>query len=98
MRHDDAAQCFSELGHSTRLSIYRLLVKSGSRGMSVGEIQTALKIPGSTLSHHISRLVKVRLITQKRLGRELFCQPLALRLEHLINYLQFKCSKVEAFV
>lgn len=92
MRHEDAAQCFSELGHATRLTIYRLLVESGKSGLSVGEIQNKLKIPGSTLSHHISRLVKVRLIKQQRLGRELYCQPLSNRLEHLINYLQVKCS------
>ena len=92
MRQEDAAQCFTELGHAKRLSIYRLLVESGDLGLPVRDIQNKLKIPGSTLSHHIARLVKVRLIKQQRLGRELYCQPLPSRLEHLINYLQVKCS------
>ena len=92
MRQEDASQCFTELGHPTRLSIYRLLIEAGSLGLPVREIQNKLKTPGSTLSHHIARLVKVRLIKQQRLGRELYCQPLTSRLEHLINYLQVKCS------
>ena len=58
-----AAKKLAELGHVTRLSIFRYLVKVGDDGASVGQIQEELNIPGSTLSHHISRLVAVGLIS-----------------------------------
>ena len=88
MRQEDAAQCFAELGHATRLGVYRLLFQSGSKGLSVGAVQSELKVPGATLSHHIARLVKIRLIKQKRVGREMVCFAVPVRLDHLINYLQ----------
>jgi len=65
MEHDTAAKRLGELGNTTRLSIFRYLVKVGHDGAPVGQIQKALGIPGSTLSHHISRLVSVGLLKQQ---------------------------------
>ena len=49
-----AANALRELGHPTRLSIYRELVRAGHEGLPVGELQKHLEIPASTLSHHLS--------------------------------------------
>ncbi|MCK7580341.1 MAG: helix-turn-helix domain-containing protein [Chromatiales bacterium] len=38
--------------------MFRYLVKAGPGGASVGEIQQALGIPLSTLSHHLSRMAR----------------------------------------
>ena len=59
MELENAAKRCAELGNTTRLSIFRLLVRAGKNGLSVGNIQKNLGIPGSTLTHHIQRLVKV---------------------------------------
>ncbi len=48
------ANILKELGHPTRLAIFKRLVKAGEQGISVGAVQEELKIPASTLSHHIS--------------------------------------------
>ena len=48
------AKAFKELGHVTRLAIFKRVVKSGTQGIAVGDIQEQLSIPGSTLSHHVS--------------------------------------------
>lgn len=69
------AKRLAELGHPTRLSIFRLLVQAGSSGLPVGELQQKLEIPASTLSHHLARLVQADLITQQRDKNTLFCQP-----------------------
>ena len=45
---EQAAAQLAELGHSTRLAIFRILVRAGQGGISVGEIQQQLNIPGST--------------------------------------------------
>lgn len=88
---ETAASKLSELGHVTRLEIFRLLVKGGSAGLPVGEIQAALGVPGSTLTHHIARLVSVGLVAQRREGRTLFCVPQYDELDSLIQYLQEEC-------
>ena len=75
MKLEIAAKRLAELGNSTRLQIFKLLVRAGTKGMPVGEIQRKLKVPGSTLSHHIARLISVDLIKQRRDGATLYCIP-----------------------
>ena len=91
----ETANCLAELGHETRLSIFRYLVKMGKEGVSVGDIQKELGIPGSTLSHHISRLSHVGLIRQERSSRTLFCIPQYEKLQGLVDFLVAECCQGE---
>jgi len=91
MNLDTAALALKELGHPTRLSIFKLLVKSGYEGLSVGSIQESLDIPNSTLSHHIAKLVSVSLVEQQREGRVLTCIPKYEVLNQLIDFLGEEC-------
>jgi ArsR family transcriptional regulator len=91
MENEMAAKRLAELGHNTRLSIFRYLVKIGSEGAPVGQIQAKLDVPGSTLSHHINRLVSVGLIRQVRESRTLYCVPQFEVLRELIDFLQAEC-------
>ena len=91
MEHEDAAKRLGELGNTTRLAIFRYLVKVGPDGVPVGQIQKALGVPGSTLSHHISRLVSVGLVKQDRESRTLYCTAQYTALRELIEFLQSEC-------
>lgn len=91
MEIEQAANALKELGHPTRLTIFKLLVKAGHSGLSVGVIQEKLNIPHSTLSHHIAKLVSVNLINQHRDGRTLYCIPQYENLNELLNFLQDEC-------
>ncbi|MCK5687381.1 helix-turn-helix transcriptional regulator [bacterium] len=91
MENEIAAKKLAELGHITRLSIFRYLVKLGNTGAPVGQIQEELNIPASTLSHHIARLVSVGLITQVRESRTLYCIPQFEALDELIEFLKSEC-------
>ena len=95
MEHEDAAKILSELGNTTRLAIFRHLVKVGSEGVPVGQIQKALGIPGSTLSHHISRLVSVGLVKQRRESRTLYCIPQFDALNELMAFLQGRINHLQ---
>jgi len=66
-----AARCLEKLGNPTRLEIFRLLVRAGEDGLAVGDLQARLRIPGSTLSHHVAQLVNVGLVS--RSGRAECC-------------------------
>jgi len=91
MKTDKVANTFKELGHPTRLTIFKHLVKAGDNGLPVGALQEELQIPNSTLSHHIAKLISVDLITQKRDGRTLWCIPNYKQLNGLIDFLKDEC-------
>ena len=91
MEIDELARCLEKLGNPTRLALFRLLVKAGPEGMSVGELQSHLDIPGSTLSHHILFLVTVGLIRQFREGRTLRCKPDFDRMRAIVTALTAEC-------
>jgi len=88
---DKAAKALKELGHATRLTIYKQVVRAGYQGISVGSLQEQLAIPGSTLSHHISSLISAQLISQRRESRTLFCVAEFKTLENVIGFLQDEC-------
>ncbi|WP_373937705.1 helix-turn-helix domain-containing protein [Vibrio kanaloae] len=91
MDHEKVAASLAELGNSHRLSVFRFLVKAGNDGASVGNIQKVLDIPASTLSHHLTRMVKVGLIRQEKHSRTIVCIPEYGHLENLISFLQEEC-------
>lgn len=91
MEVDEVAKALKELGHPTRLTIYKKVVKAGYQGIAVGAIQEQLDIPGSTLSHHISSLASAKLISQRREGRTLFCIAQYQYLIGVISFLQNEC-------
>jgi DNA-binding transcriptional ArsR family regulator len=85
------AKALKELGHPTRLTIFKRLVQSGQQGIAVGSLQQELEVPGSTLSHHISSLVSADLIIQRREGRTLYCVANYEKLQAVIGFFQDDC-------
>lgn len=95
MNIENAAKVLKELGHPTRLALFRILVKGGYEGVAVGQLQEELQIPGSTLSHHISALVSAGIISQRREGRVLYCVPDYQLLQGLVHFLQDQCCSAQ---
>ncbi|BBM67075.1 hypothetical protein VA249_37210 [Vibrio alfacsensis] len=91
MELEAVAKALKELGHPTRLCIYKEVVKAGYQGIAVGGVQDKLGIPGSTLSHHISSLASAGLISQRREGRTLFCVAEFECLDTVIGFLRDEC-------
>ncbi|SFJ60662.1 ArsR/SmtB family transcription factor [Jannaschia pohangensis] len=69
-RLDTTARSLAALGHEARLQIFRLLVRAGDTGMTVGQIGHHLALAPSTLAHHLRSLTDAELVTQERQGRE----------------------------
>ena len=94
MKLENAAKQLEALGNPTRLSIYRTLIEAGKEGCPVGEIQTKLGVPASTLSHHIAKLVQCELVSQERQSRTLVCKSDFSNMDKLMRFLlQNCCSK-----
>lgn len=81
------------LGNPVRLAIFRALIKAGDDGANVGAIQNVIDIPASTLTHHIQKLVKAGLVSQRRHSRELICRAEFEAMDATIEYLKDECCQ-----
>jgi ArsR family transcriptional regulator, arsenate/arsenite/antimonite-responsive transcriptional repressor / arsenate reductase (thioredoxin) len=86
------ADVFAALGSEPRLDIMRLLFAVYPKGMTVGDLQAQLKIPNSTLSHHLEKLRVEDLVTVQRDRQFLwYCVNVA-AIEALLTFLYNGCS------
>lgn len=85
------ARSLAALGHETRLSVYRLLVRAGRDGLIVGEIGAHLGMPPSTLAHHLRALVDAGLVVQERRGREVVNRADYDAMQRTLSFLTSEC-------
>ena len=82
---------FSALGHKDRLAIFRMLVRAGPQGTCVDEIKHRVKMPGSTLSHHLDALTRSGLLTARRAGRFIYYAVNWAKAAKLIQFMTEDC-------
>ena len=82
---------FSAMGAEPRLRILRLLLAAHPEGLVVGDIQTELEIPGSTLSHHLEKLKNEGLVQVRRESTYLWYSANTQALEELLGFLYAEC-------
>jgi len=85
------ADMFAALGTEVRLQILRLLLSAHPDGMVVGEIQSELEIPASTLSHHLEKLRGEGLASVQRESTFLRYTANTTALEQLLGFLFAEC-------
>jgi ArsR family transcriptional regulator len=91
MKIEQAAEQLEALGNPTRLKVYRTLVRAGAEGCPVGRLQKKLGIAGSTLSHHLHRLILMGLVTQERQVTTLVCRAHYPAMDSLVAFLVDEC-------
>jgi ArsR family transcriptional regulator, arsenate/arsenite/antimonite-responsive transcriptional repressor len=82
---------FSALGQEDRLKIFRMLVRAGPEGNCVDDIKRRVKMPGSTLSHHLDTLTRAGLLTARRSSRFIYYAVNWRETAHLIRFLTEDC-------
>jgi len=85
------ADMFSAMGTEARLRIMQLLMTAEPQGLVVGDIQSELDIPGSTLSHHLDKLKNEGLVTVRREGTFLWYRANIDGLKDLLGFLYAEC-------
>jgi DNA-binding transcriptional ArsR family regulator len=85
------AAMFQALGTEPRLRILRLLLSAHPEGLVVGDIQTELSIPNSTLSHHLEKLKNEDLVRVRRDSTFLWYTANTQALEALLGFLYAEC-------
>lgn len=88
---EQTAARLDALGNPTRLALYRLLVRAGQPGLSVGEIQRKLDVPASTLSHHLKHLVMVGLVERAKNGTTHHCAANYDAMNEVLSFLANEC-------
>jgi DNA-binding transcriptional ArsR family regulator len=91
MNIEMASSQLEALGSPVRLGIFRILVRAGNAGLAVGRLQEQVEMPGSTLSHHLKRLIEMGLVRQERAGTSLICHAEYRAMEALLLFLTEEC-------
>jgi DNA-binding transcriptional ArsR family regulator len=82
---------FSAMGTEPRLRIMQLLLSAHPEGLTVGEIQSELDIPNSTLSHHLDKLKSEDLVNVRRESTFLRYTANTEVLQELLGFLYAEC-------
>jgi DNA-binding transcriptional ArsR family regulator len=90
-RTASTSRALAALGHDTRLALFRLLVRAGDEGLSVGEIGQHLGQAPSTLAHHLSTLVDAGLVVQERQGRMVLNRVDFAAMRTMLDFLTAEC-------
>ena len=85
------ADMLSAMGTEPRLRIMQVLLSAHPEGLVVGEIQTELNIPNSTLSHHLEKLKNEGLVNVRRDSTFLWYTANTSALEDLLGFLYAEC-------
>ena len=88
---DTAARRLAELGNPIRLQIVRLLVRAGREGLAIGELQSRLDVPASTLAFHLRGLVTAGLVDQRKEGRVVRCTPNQTAINEALAFVKENC-------
>src|SRR5271163_4638594 len=85
------ADMFTAMGTEPRLRIMQLLLSAHPDGLVVGEIQSELGIPNSTLSHHLEKLKNEELVRVRRDSTFLWYTANTEALQELLGFLYAEC-------
>ncbi len=93
MEIDNAVAALGGIAQSTRLEIFRLLVRHGPSGLPAGKIGGVLDLPNATLSFHLAQLKHAGLVTCRREGRSLIYAANFETMDSLLAYLSENCCR-----
>ena len=71
METESAILALAALEQSTRLDVFRLLIKHEPEGLAAGEIAKTLAVPQNTMSAHLAILSRAGLVTARRISRSI---------------------------
>ena len=85
------ADRFAAMGTEARLRIMHLLLSAHPEGLVVGDIQSEIEIPNSTLSHHLEKLKLEGLVNVRREGTYLRYTANTETLQEVLQFLFAEC-------
>jgi ArsR family transcriptional regulator len=91
MEQEQAILAFAALAQSTRLGVFRLLVKHEPEGLPAGEIAKAIAVPQNTMSAHLAVLARAGLVMSERRSRSIIYRADLATLQSLTSFMVEDC-------
>ena len=91
MESETTILALAALAQSTRLDVFRLLVKHEPDGLAAGDIAKALAVPQNTMSSHLAILSRAGLIAATRTGRSIVYRANLAHLQNVVLFMLKDC-------
>jgi ArsR family transcriptional regulator, arsenate/arsenite/antimonite-responsive transcriptional repressor len=91
METESAILALAALAQSTRLDVFRLLIKREPEGLAAGEIAKALAVPQNTMSAHLAVLSRAGLVTARRISRSIVYRADLARFQAVMLFMLNDC-------
>ncbi len=93
MESNSVIKALAALSQSSRLEIFRKLVVAGEMGLTPSALAESLSVAPNTLSFHLKELMHADLVSQERMGRNLFYRAQYDRMNSVLAYLTQNCCQ-----
>ncbi len=93
MDSETAIQALSALAQTSRLAVFRALVRAGPEGLAAGVIARRVEATPSTLSSHLNLLVQAGLVVSRRESRSIVYSARFDRMAELVAFLAEDCCR-----
>ena len=91
METESTILALAALAQSTRLDVFRLLVKHEPEGLAAGEIAKKLAVPQNTMSAHLAVLSRAGLVTARRISRSIVYRADLARFQAVMLFMLNDC-------
>jgi ArsR family transcriptional regulator, arsenate/arsenite/antimonite-responsive transcriptional repressor len=91
MESEQAILALAALAQSTRLSVFRLLVKHEPEGLAAGDIARTMAVPQNTMSAHLAVLARAGLVMSERKSRSIIYRANLPALQVLTSFMVEDC-------
>jgi DNA-binding transcriptional ArsR family regulator len=91
MESEQAILALAALAQSTRLGVFRLLVKHEPSGLAAGEIARAIAVPQNTMSAHLAILARAGLVIGERQSRSIIYRADLVTFQSLTSFMVEDC-------
>ena len=91
MESETTILALAALAQSTRLDVFRLLVKHEPEGLAAGDIAKALAVPQNTMSSHLSILSRAGLVSAQRFSRRIVYRADLTRFQGVVLFMLRDC-------
>ena len=91
MKPAEVIAALSALAHEHRLTIFKLLVEQGPKGLPAGVIGEEVGLQPSSLTFHLQHLARAGLLVPTRESRQIFYAADFAAMNSLVGYLTENC-------
>jgi ArsR family transcriptional regulator, arsenate/arsenite/antimonite-responsive transcriptional repressor len=91
MESEQAILSLAALAQTTRMSVFKLLVKYEPDGLAAGDIAKHLAVPQNTMSAHLAVLARADLVVSERKSRSIVYRANLAAFQNLTSFLVEDC-------